>query len=339
MRINRIDNLKWIGILLIVLGHCGLPLGNPLTKYLFSFHVALFFIVSWFLFSEDKHTDFTKFFKNKFLRLVVPFFFFNIIFFAINKLLWEFSWTSIRDFLVGVLYGDYLGDKWGYINNTGWFNISNVSTWFLPALFVTSIYFFVINKMIQSKEMKIFSVIVISLLVYIESKFTNFRFPWGLEIGLMVMLFYAFGNIFKKQIKKFADKIDYRYILFLIIVFWIHILFVNPTNISTNDYGNYAFFLLDALLWFITFLIISKLIWENKILSFFWKNSIIILGFEWIKILIQKNIFFLSFWLLSYERSYLFWFTQFFLTILFLVPIIFIVNKFFPFILWMSYKK
>jgi hypothetical protein len=193
--------------------------------------------------------------------------------------------------------------------------------------------------MIISKQKKIFWVIIISLLVYIESRFTNFRFPWGLEIGLMVMLFYAFGNIFKKELNTFADKINYKYILLAIIIFWVHILFINPTNISTNDYGNYFLFLLDAWLWFITFLIISKLIWENKILSFFWKNSIIILGFEWIKILIEKNISFLSFWLLSYERSYLFWFTQFFLTIIFLVPIIFLVNKIFPFILWIPYKK
>lgn len=338
MRISRIDNLKWIWILLIVLGHCKLPDGNLLTSYLFSFHVALFFILSWFLFDENKYTKFTKFFKNRFLRLVIPFFAFNIIYFAINKSIWEYAWTTIRDFAIWVLYGDYLGDNWGIYNNTGWFNLWNISTWFLLALFTTSFYYFFLHKNTKSKKIKIILAFIFSIIIYIESKLTSFRFPWWAEIAFMMLLFYSFWNIYKDNIKSFVEKINYKYLFYIIPVIWFHLLFINMTNISMNFYWNYFLLVLNSLLWFITILVLSKQIWESKILSFFWKNSIIILWFEWIKIFVEKHTDFLTFWLMQFEKSYLFWFTQFLITIVALIPIIYIVNNLFPFILWMGYK-
>ncbi|MDD3302874.1 MAG: acyltransferase family protein [Candidatus Gracilibacteria bacterium] len=338
MRISRIDNLKGIGILLIVLGHCKLPPGNLLTSYLFSFHVALFFILSGFLFDENKYDKITKFFKNRFLRLVIPFFAFNIIYFAINKSIGEYAGTTIKDFAIGVFYGDYLGDNGGIYNNTGGFNLGNISTWFLTALFTTSFYYFFLHKITKSKKIKLLIAFIFSIIVYIESKLTNFRSPWGAEIAFMMLLFYSFGNIFKDHIKKFVEKINSKYLLYIIPVIGIHLLLINMTNISMGYYGNYALLILDSLLGFITILVISKQIGDNKILSFFGKNSIIILGFEWIKIFVEKYTDFFTFCLLHFEKSFLFGFTQFFITIIALVPIIFIINNFFPFILGMGYK-
>jgi len=338
MRISRIDNLKWIWILLIVLGHCKLPPGNLLTSYFFSFHVALFFILSWFLFDENKYDKITKFFKNRFLRLVIPFFAFNIIYFAINKSIWEYAWTTIKDFAIWVFYWDYLGDNWWIYNNTWWFNIWNISTWFLTALFTTSFYYFFLHKVTKSKKIKLLIAFILSIIVYIESKLTSFRLPWWAEIAFMMLLFYSFWNIFKDHIKKFVEKINSKYLLYIIPVIWFHLLLINKTNISMGYYWNYALLILNSLLWFITILVLSKQIWDNKILSFFWKNSIIILWFEWIKIFLEKYTDFFTFCLLHFEKSFLFGFTQFFMTIIALVPIIFIINNFFPFILWMWYK-
>lgn len=339
MRITWVDNLRWIWILLIVLWHCNLPVDNPITKYLFSFHVVLFFILSWFLFNATKHDKFLPFFKNRVLRLVIPFFAFNIIYFAINKLIWEYSWTTIRDFVWGVSYWDYLGDNWGYYNNTGWFNVLNISTWFLTALFSTSIYYYFLHKFVKNRLVKIFIVLALSLAVYFESKATIFRMPWALEISVVMLLFYTLWNIFKKEITSFVEKIDYRYLLLIPIILLIHFWLINPVNVSINQYWNYPLMLINSFLWFVTVLIISKLIWKNKVLEFFWKNSIIILWFEWIKIFAIKHMWLLSIFIAFDDRTYLFWFFQFFLTIICLVPIIYIVNNLFPFVLGGWYKK
>lgn len=335
MRISWIDNLRWFWILLIVLGHCILPANNLLTPYIFSFHVALFFFLSWFLFNSNKYLSFKKYFKNRFSRLIIPFVFFNIIYFVFYKLIWEFSWTRIIDFLVWLFYWDYLWDNWWYFNNTGWFNLVNVATWFLPALFITSIYYFFINKFIKSKIYKFIILLLLSIIIFIESKITIFRLPWSMEIWLVAVFFYWTAHIFKEQILYFVEKINLKYLLLLPIVLTIHLNFLNSVNISTNYYwNNYILFLLNTFLWILFFTIISKNIWKNKLLDFYWKNSIIVLWFEWIKQLIYKKIDIFSFWLIPKENLWLSWFYEFFLTLIFLIPIIFIINKYLRFILW-----
>ena len=339
MRINWIDNLRWIWILLIVLWHTLMPEWSIITKYIFSFHVVLFFILSGLLFNEKKHTNFKLFFKNKLVRLIIPFFLFNIIFIIISKLEWKFEWTRIIDFAVWLFYWDYLWDNWWYMNNTWWFNLVNVSTWFLPALFLTSLYYFIINKFITNKKIKLIILFLISFFIFIESKYTIFRFPWSAEIALMMTVFYWLANTFKKEIFSFVERINSKFVLFLVPIITIHLFFLNSVNVSTNYYWNYFWLILNSILWFLTILIIAKNIWKNKILDFLWKNSIIILWFEWIKISIMENIHLLSFWLLQYQRWYLEAIIQFVLTILFLIPLIFIINKYLPFIIWWWYKK
>lgn len=340
MRINWIDNLKWIWILLIVLWHCKFPEWNIFTSYIFSFHVALFFILSWFLFNQLKHNKFNLYLKNRFKRLIIPFIFFNIIYFAFYKMIWWFSWTRIIDFLVWLFYWDYLGDNWWYYNNTWWFNIVNTSTWFLTTLFITSIYYFFINRFISSRILKIAILILFSILIYIESKLTIFRFPWWLEIWFQALLFYWIANIFKENIIYYVSKINYKYIFLLPIILLIHIYLLNSVNFSTNYYWlNYFLFLINTFLWVLFYTIISKNIWYNKILDFFWKNSIIVLWFEWIKQVIFDNIDILSFWILINEKWWVQWFYQFFLTLILLIPIILIINKYLRFLIWDFKKK
>ena len=85
MRISWIDNFRWLWIILIVMGHSFFPDGSLLVKYLFSFHIILFFFLSWYLFNDEKHKNFIKFMKNKFNRLIIPFIFFNAIMFWFYK--------------------------------------------------------------------------------------------------------------------------------------------------------------------------------------------------------------------------------------------------------------
>ncbi|MDQ7023168.1 MAG: acyltransferase family protein [Candidatus Gracilibacteria bacterium] len=294
MRINWIDNLRGIGILLIVLGHTLMPEGSLLTKYIFSFHVVLFFILSGLLFNETKHINFRLFLKNKFLRLIIPFILFNIIFIIIAKLEGKFEGTRVIDFAVGLFYGDYLGDNGGVFQNGG-FNLVNISTWFLPALFLTSLYYFGINKFIKNKNKKLVILFLISIIIFIESKLTIFRLPWSAEIALMMTAFYGFANIFKKEIFNLVEKINIKSMFLLIPIILLHVFLLNSVNISTNYYGNYLGLILNSLLGFITILIIAKNIGKNKFLDFIGKNSIIILGFEWIKIIIIENINFYHF--------------------------------------------
>lgn len=73
-RNNYLDFLRGIAILLVVVGHCiqfgsgsaylksGLYFANPLFKFIYSFHMPLFMLISgylgWFSISKKTHKDF-----------------------------------------------------------------------------------------------------------------------------------------------------------------------------------------------------------------------------------------------------------------------------------------
>jgi fucose 4-O-acetylase-like acetyltransferase len=121
--------------------------------------------------------------KERALRLIVPYFFFNIIFYIFILIVKteEHSFTSV---LVGTLYGSWLR------GNPEIF-LLNVSTWFLIALFLASIFYFLINKFIKNKIHKLIFLIIISIFVYIDSiYFKNLRLPFSLEPALMAVFFY-----------------------------------------------------------------------------------------------------------------------------------------------------
>lgn len=325
MRITWVDNLRWLWIILIVLWHSLFPESSLLVKYVFSFHVILFFFLSWLLFNETKHTDFTKFLKNKFYRLIIPYIIFNILMFSFYKTKafytsYEYKVTIIQ-FIKWILYWSYLPEHPRII-------LANVPTWFLVSLFFVSIFYFFINKYIKNKTHKLIFLFFISIMIFIESKYIKFRLPFSFEISLMATFFYWIWNIFKKQILDFVDKINFKYIFLIPILIFLNIYFITTINFSSNFYwNNYLFLLLDWFLWVFTFIIISKLIPKNYILDLFWKNSIIILWMWWIDFIILPIIIKLSFWKLIMEPSYLIASIQIISTLIVMIPIIFIVNK------------
>jgi len=52
-----IDNLKGLGIIIIVFGHSCYPSDSILIRYVFTFHVPLFFFISGFLFTRKKEVN------------------------------------------------------------------------------------------------------------------------------------------------------------------------------------------------------------------------------------------------------------------------------------------
>lgn len=349
MRIHWIDNLKWIGIILIVLWHCYFPDKSLFISYIFSFHVILFFFLSGLLFHDKKYQNFFWFAKNKAQRLLIPYIWFNVIMFSILKgkdFITHQSdfWVSFFSFLQWTFYWSYLiiPDSGNYFLIPDHTNITNVPTWFLVCLFICSIFYFFLNKYIKNRTLKILILVWIAGSIFLESKYFNFRFPFSSEIALMSMFFYWLWHTFQKEIMNFAENINKKYLFLLPILIWINILFLSNVNInfSSNYYWeNFFLFIINGFLWVISYIIIAKNIPQNKILDFFGQNSIIILWFEWVKFILLSIVIKLSFWYLMFEKSYLNGTIQLIITLWFLSVIIFLINKYFRFVLWDTIKK
>lgn len=80
-RLCWVDNAKFIGIYLVVLGHLRLP-NSFATQLIYSFHVPLFFFLSGLLFHFDANRK--EHIKKAFSRLVVPYFLINAFFIMLH---------------------------------------------------------------------------------------------------------------------------------------------------------------------------------------------------------------------------------------------------------------
>lgn len=78
-----IDVAKCMAILLMVLGHTGMP--YYFTKVFYLFHMPLFFFCSGFCFKEKYFTDVARFIKRKVKRIYWPYIKWGVIFLALHN--------------------------------------------------------------------------------------------------------------------------------------------------------------------------------------------------------------------------------------------------------------
>ena len=79
-RYEYIDIAKGIGILLVVWAH--ILLVGWTHRFIYAFHMPLFFFISGYLFKSDKYNSFKDFFKKRFKRLIIPYLIYSV-----------FTWT------------------------------------------------------------------------------------------------------------------------------------------------------------------------------------------------------------------------------------------------------
>jgi len=323
-----IDNLKGIGIILVVFYHSMFPTDSIFREYFASFIVPLFFFISGFLYRQKPDFGIWDYMRSRFNRLIIPYIFFNILTFltfgVISEKVNYLTIPGVTTFFKNLTFGIYSGQP-----NS---NIANIPTWFLPCLFFTGLFYFLIDKNISGKFFKFLTILIISVLIYLESKYLQFRMPFSMDIALMSLFFYGLGNLFREEIINFTNKINYWYLLLIPLLVSITILFLNVTQMSTNNYGNYFKLLICSFSGIITFLIISKIIGKT-FLGFYGENSVIVLCMEWIKGMTYSLFIKLSFHFLPSGPGYISGIVQTISCLLFLIPIIFIIKRYFPFLI------
>ena len=278
MRVKWVDYAKAGSILLVVMGHAGFP--ESVRSVIYVFHIPLFFFLSGLFFSFEKYPEYKTFLKNRFLQLVVPYLFFNII----TYLFWltvgrQFGKDALFDLdplkpLLGILYG----------NATGHFLEHNVPLWFLACLFITeNLYFLVFRKL--NRKFQFFVLILAALVGYFDYKYNHsLRFPWGMNIAVVMLVFYGTGSLLRFW---FLAEAKSKLILFSeTVISAVVVLLVAQWNgkieVSAHEYGHYLYFLVGAFAGILFAVSLSKLIDQAGLnlnfLQFIGKNTLIVLA-------------------------------------------------------------
>lgn len=213
MRIAWIDDLKGLGIVLVVVGHAvatvklfvgdaeaGVLL-DSVFSYIYSFHVPLFFFLSGLTYScGDK--GFFAFAKKKFWRLMIPY------------LVWGFVSAGLfavwgREVVGALGSSDYaeravLGVGWwrpfvSILHGGGWPEgkgfAFNGALWFLPVLFSCELLYYPFARRCWRIEwLVIFTSVAVAVITPFYWEMMKLRLPYGITWAVAYLPYVALGD-------------------------------------------------------------------------------------------------------------------------------------------------
>lgn len=231
-RYNELDLMKGIGIILVYLGHSfnlkGL-VGNSIYSYLwniiYSFHMPLFFLISGFLMNNGKEIQLKKYYIHKIKRILIPYFFINLI-----------------DFFPRTLFPNLVNSKFDIMRV---FFYGTKITWFIYTLFMIFMIFPFLEKYILKKDRYYLFGIILILVNYFKvfSKIEIF----SINVVVGYLLYFYIGYIIRPIYKnKVVNGVWNKNIIFL--MFGVIFLVFSYKSFYLNYFNSIIFALMGILL-------------------------------------------------------------------------------------------
>jgi acyltransferase len=325
-RIAWLDTSKGIGIFLVIIGHINID--PSIRGQIYAFHMPLFFILSGLLFSNRK--PFKDFLLNKTRSLLIPYVAFSVIAVILVKLLID---QPSNHFVKTMIVSKR--------NNIDY----DQPLWFLTALFIIEIIFYFISKYFKNKYFILVAVLVIGY--YSSSQLgalaaTNIL-PWSLDQALFYLFFFGLGYFLKqsgflnKDLKRslvlIVPSIIYVYFLFNVFIYdkvWamVHL----PLDLFFFKYCLWAVLAIAFVLYLSQYLSVLAAI------NFFGRNSIVLFALHTCLGFNLYNLYFAEKINPLFKNPTTLGIVITLFCLIVLTPVIFIVNKYIPFILGKKLK-
>ena len=205
---NSVSFAKGIGIILMVLGHT--YFSDYGFRFIYIFHMPLFFFVSGYCFRKAHLDDFRNYAEKRIRRLYIPFIKYGLLFLILHNLFFHlniYNDTFVFEGQVSHLYGlsDYL-EKTFFI----FFCLSGNEQliggyWFLHTLFLSSFFFYGFLKLKIHPVVTVLISLLLSVLLYFHGiPVVNIYCGAKEFFGVACMMA---GYMYKSySIEKFVDK-------------------------------------------------------------------------------------------------------------------------------------
>jgi fucose 4-O-acetylase-like acetyltransferase len=167
-RIEYLDIARGIGILLVVLGHNDFGAVSPFFhQVIYSFHIPLFFFLSGYFINTA--LPFFDYFKKRFHSVLKPYLFTIFLIYFASVSFEKMGFQTAIGRIIKSLYG------------TGYY-IDWVALWFLPHLFVVSLYAFIFIVLVRKLRNRwiTWGILLLSLLV--STLFFRLFYPFPISV-------------------------------------------------------------------------------------------------------------------------------------------------------------
>lgn len=259
-RIEYLDIAKGIGILLVVLGHNDFEVISPfIQRMIYSFHMPLFFFLSGYFINTL--VPFFDFFKKRFNALMKPYIFtiFLIYFTSVSFEKMGFNTAITRT--VKSLYGSGHYLDW-------------VQLWFLPHLFVVSLYAFLFIMLVSKLRNRWVTWGILLATLAIGVTFLNMFYPFpisilgkdyelfGLPFSLDLVLVSGFFFILGNEVRQVTTEKSFDNWLLLAgtgaIVLLLNILFPYEIDFNIRLYESFLVNTTEAILGILFILALAR---------------------------------------------------------------------------------
>jgi acyltransferase len=299
-RIGLIDIARFYAMALVFYGHFGerlMVLQNPAAalqvKFIYSFHMVLFFILAGFVAREsDLEFGFGKYIKHRFLSRLLPFLFFTAIFMVPPV------------FFSGDFFGLQLPSVKGYISGL----ISTVfglplfciPSWFLLMLFSVELVHYGAFRFLKSSNIKI---LIGAVVFYVVGYWFNLKFDiinptkgrligWNylfIHEAITMYAFYLLG-VYLRRKQFLMDKVTLKIVVPGVIITFLIVLFTfnlnnGPFNLNYYNtviifmagHGSFIWFPITAVAGALFILFLAKFTPSPKTIVWMGQNTLILM--------------------------------------------------------------
>lgn len=195
-RYHWVDHLKTLGIVLVVAGHTALPL--PLHRWIYAFHMPLFFILSGFLISPGAFTvPLREFFLRRVWKLVKFYGWFGLLGMLVYCYIFRHErplMVAVSERLYSLLYASASRDSPA--------DLYPLVLWYFPGLISGLLITYAVWKIpcLWARAVTMTAVFTCGFLM------DGWVLPWELESGCVAAGFLAIGHL--ARIESWDDKLQ-----------------------------------------------------------------------------------------------------------------------------------
>lgn len=302
----RFEFLSVIGIITVVLGHCGGGGINLLAEWFpyYSFHMGLFAFISGYLFKEDSADCIVKFVVHKIKKLIVPFYLWNIFYWLFTMFLGTvgFRISSGQDhtWLYNLLIQPVFNSSFSF----------NLAGWFVIPLFLIQVYTVLIRKALRAIRIKnsewlifVFHFLLGVFGVYLANR--GYQKSWHVWIMIVrflcILPFFEMGVLYKSKLEKIDNFSNIFYLGFIFVAaLTIITTFGHPiqyvlmwcVDLPDNPFIMYLVGILGIALWLRIAKIMEPIVKESKIIKLIGDNTFSIMINQYLGFFLVKSVFY-----------------------------------------------